>query len=138
MSNIKIIWQNYFGSSTRARKSSTYMTQLFIIKTSFVIKVNEICGGGHFQVSGYQESMSQVLRVLASRFSVSKSRLQSSRVQFQGPWCQGPVSQGPRPLMKCPISLTFFKRILFSNLSSRVSSITVHCYGCLVHTRQTI
>ena len=31
-----------------------------------------------------------------------------------------------------------FKRILFSNLSSRVNSITAHFYGGFVHARQTI
>ena len=71
-----------FGPPTRAPKFSTQMPKIFIIKISFTIKVNSVCGAGRDIRDLCHKFNPQIpaLRILGITVTTPKSQGPSSRV----------------------------------------------------------
>ena len=80
-----------FGLFTGASNFLTEMSQLFIIKICFTIKVNSICGAGRdtWNLCRKFNSQGPTLRILGLRVAISKSQGPISRVlgvRIPVPW----------------------------------------------------
>ena len=86
-----------FGLFTGASNFLTEMSQLFIIKICFTIKVNSICGAGRdtWNLRHKFNSQGPALRILGLRVAISKSQGPISRVLgVRVPRLRVPGSQG--------------------------------------------
>ena len=101
-----------FGPSSRAPKSLTLMSQLFIIKICFTIKVNSICRAGYLESASQVKSQGPIVRILGLRVAIPKSQGPISRVlgvrvpcprnPVPGSWVSGSSVQGPE-VPGCPV-----------------------------------